>query len=144
MATAMLNDWEQSRQTPSEERASILLLEDDSDTRQSMAQILTDEGYDVITAENGQDALDRLGFQFNPDLILLDLMMPVLNGFDFLTEIRLHPEWSFIPVIVASANQGYEAADLKSFAVLRKPFDLSVLLESVRRAIDVGRTATRN
>ena len=94
-------------------------------------------------ADQASSPGDCLGFQVQPDLILLDLMMPVLNGFAFLAEIRQHPRWSFIPVIVASANQGYEASDLKSFAVLRKPFDLGILLSSVRRAVELGRTGAR-
>jgi two-component system chemotaxis response regulator CheY len=122
---------------------TVMVLEDDPDVRNTVATVLADAGYQVITAENGRAALDRLDGNTEPDLILLDLMMPVLNGFDFLAEVQKHPRWSFIPVIVTSANQGYEAEDLKSFAVLRKPYDLPVLLEQVGRAVELARSARR-
>ena len=125
-------------------KAKVMVMEDDPDIRNSITTALSDEGYLVMAASNGQEALTTLGVESQPDLILLDLMMPVLNGFDFLTEVRRHPRWSFIPVIVASANQGYEPADLKTFAVLRKPFDLYALLESVRRGVELGRSTARS
>ena len=125
-------------------KAKVMVMEDDPDIRNSITTALSDEGYLVIAASNGQEGLTTLGVEGQPDLILLDLMMPVLNGFDFLAEVRRHPRWSFIPVIVASANQGYEPADLKTFAVLRKPFDLSALLESVRRGVELGRSTARS
>lgn len=102
---------------------------------------LSDEGYRVISAVNGKDALDLLEFKARPDLLLLDLMMPVLNGFDFLTEIRKNAEWAGIPVIVASANRGYDPVDLGAFAVLRKPLDLEELLELVGRVMKARPTA---
>ena len=59
------------------------------------------------SASDGRDALDRLEFGLKPDLILLDLMMPVLNGFDVLAALKKRPDWSTIPVVVVSANRGY-------------------------------------
>lgn len=128
---------------PDAEPGRILVMEDDADIRSSIASVLGKEGYQVTTAVNGRDALDRLADAPQPDLVLLDLMMPVLNGFDFLAEIRTHPKWSFIPVIVVSANQGYEPADLKTFSMLRKPFDLDHLLEEVRRGVELSRSSPR-
>ena len=85
-------------------RASrALLVEDDLPTRQLMRQTLAKSGWDVSEAENGRVALDVLDGE-TPDLILLDLMMPVMDGFDFLVEVQTHPDWRRIPVIVLSAK----------------------------------------
>jgi signal transduction histidine kinase/CheY-like chemotaxis protein len=80
----------------------LLLVEDDVDTRSMMARILSAAGWAVTEASNGREALDALAHE-TPDLILLDLMMPVMNGFDFLVELRASPEWRDVPVIVATA-----------------------------------------
>jgi CheY-like chemotaxis protein len=119
-------------------QATVMVVEDDPDIRDSLATGLSNEGYDVIAAVRGRDALDRLELQAQPEVILLDLMMPVLNGFDFLVEIRKHPRRALIPVIVTSANRGYDEGDLGTFAVLRKPLNLDLLLDLVRGAIEQG------
>jgi DNA-binding response OmpR family regulator len=111
-----------------------MVVEDDHDIRDSLEIALTDAGYDVVDASNGRVALDRLAMSL-PGVILLDLMMPVLNGLEFLVEFRKNPLWKKIPIIVASANRGYDAADLGTFAVLRKPLDLDTLLDSVSEAL---------
>jgi len=85
------------------EGSSVLLVEDDVDTRDVMARTLDKAGWRVIEAGNGREALDRLA-KGRPDLILLDLMMPVMDGFDFLLEMRTHAEWRDIPVIVLTAK----------------------------------------
>lgn len=123
-------------------KATIMVVEDDHDIRDSLSIALTDAGYEVVDASNGQIALDRLAAAARPGVILLDLMMPVLNGLEFLVEFRKNPQWTQIPVIVASANRGYDAADLGTFAVLRKPLDLDSLLDWVGRAL--GRHAPQN
>jgi CheY-like chemotaxis protein len=89
----------------------------------------------VHSATDGRDALDRLEFGLKPDVILLDLMMPVLNGFDVLEALRNRPEWKSIPVVVISANRGYEAADLEgAVSILRKPVSVDRLLAAVDEA----------
>ena len=85
------------------ESCSVLLVEDDPATREVMARTLEKAGWSVTGAGNGREALDRL-VQGNPQLILLDLMMPVMDGFDFLLEMRANPEWQDIPVIVLTAK----------------------------------------
>ena len=80
----------------------VLLVEDDEPTRQQMNRLLVDEGWQVSEAENGQVALDRLA-EFEPDLILLDLMMPEMDGFEFLAELRKKPSFGQIPVVVVTA-----------------------------------------
>ena len=85
------------------ESCSVLLVEDDKSTREVMARTLEKSDWTVSEAGNGREALDRLAQQ-KPRLILLDLMMPVMDGFDFLLEMRARPEWQDIPVIVLTAK----------------------------------------
>jgi len=82
---------------------SVLLVEDDIETREVMARALEKAGWAVSEAGNGQEALDIMS-DLQPRLILLDLMMPVMDGFDFLAELRARPEWQQIPVIVITAK----------------------------------------
>jgi CheY-like chemotaxis protein len=85
------------------EPCSVLLVEDDPATREIMVRTLENAEWQVSEAGNGREALDRLA-QEKPRLILLDLMMPVMDGFDFLLEMRARPEWQDIPVIVLTAK----------------------------------------
>ena len=81
----------------------VLLVEDDIETRDIIARTLEKAGWKVSEANNGQDALDMMA-DVQPQLILLDLMMPVMDGFGFLAEMRARPEWQDIPVIVITAK----------------------------------------
>ena len=85
------------------ESGPVLLVEDDTDTRDVMARMLRKAGQQVIEAANGREALHLLSVN-RPAIILLDLMMPVMDGFDFLLEMRTHAEWQDIPVIVLTAK----------------------------------------
>ncbi len=82
---------------------SILVVEDDKDTRELIARTLEKEGWDVTQAVNGLIALDRLE-EVQPDLILLDLMMPEMDGFQFVAEIQKQPLYQSIPVVVVTAK----------------------------------------
>ena len=81
----------------------LLLVDDDGDGRAMMRDALAGEGWTVTEAENGRVALDRMK-QARLDAIVLDLMMPEMNGFEFLTELRMHPEWRAVPVVVVTAR----------------------------------------
>jgi len=117
------------------ERRDILIVDDDPDIRDALGECLRYEGYGVHAAADGRDALDRLEFGLRPAVILLDLMMPVLNGFDVLHALRERPEWKSIPVVVVSANRGYEADDLEgTVGILRKPVNIERLLAVVSQA----------
>ncbi|MDH3886104.1 MAG: response regulator, partial [Desulfobacterales bacterium] len=85
------------------ESCSVLLVEDDEPTREMMVRTLEKADWAVTEAGNGRDALDQLDRQ-KPNLILLDLMMPVMDGFDFLIEMRANAEWQDVPVIVLTAK----------------------------------------
>ena len=116
-------------------RCDVLIVDDDPDIRDAVGECLRYEGYDVHSASDGRDALNRLEFGLKPNVILLDLMMPVLNGFDVLEALQSRPDWKKIPVVVVSANRGYEADDLAgAVSILRKPVNVDRLLEAVQQA----------
>ena len=117
-------------------RRDVLIVDDDPDIRDAVGECLRYEGYDVHSAADGQDALDRLEYGLRPDVILLDLMMPVLNGFDVLEALKSRPEWKSIPVVIVSANRGYEAEDLSgAVSILRKPVNVDRLIAAVEQAV---------
>jgi CheY-like chemotaxis protein len=110
----------------------ILIVDDDADIRDALAELLSTEGYVVLSAEDGQAALDLLTYGNRPKVILLDLMMPRMNGLEFLEKSR--PDHANIPVIVVSANRGYEASDLGVFEIMRKPLSADTLISAIERA----------
>lgn len=113
----------------------ILVVEDDFDIRDTLAQILEAEGYDVSGAANGAEALDVLAHEVPPALILLDLMMPIMNGWQFRTEQLKNPEFAAIPVVVISADAGVgqKAQAIGAADSLKKPVPLETLLSVVSR-----------
>jgi CheY-like chemotaxis protein len=114
----------------------ILLVEDDFAIRETVADVLEGEGFLVTCASNGQEALHRLGEAVsNPGVILLDLMMPVMDGWEFRTAQRSDPRYASIPVVVLSAGAGSEGSlgRLAPDAYLPKPFELERLLAVVDR-----------
>lgn len=115
----------------------IFIIEDDLHIRESLKEILEIEGYDVISAVNGQDALDQLRSGQIADLILLDLMMPIKDGYQFKIEQDSDPVLSKIPVIVMSANSNFaDKKELKSAREhLKKPIELDTLLNSIDKII---------
>ncbi|HSM82589.1 MAG TPA: response regulator [Nodosilinea sp.] len=82
---------------------SILVVEDNTENREMMRRQLTKAGWQVIEAQNGREALDQMQTQV-PGIILLDLMMPEMDGFEFLDELRRQPQWRSIPVLVLTAK----------------------------------------
>ena len=110
---------------------SVLLVEDDVEVRTAVAEILELEGFAVDTAIHGQQALDKLRSGAAPSVLLLDLMMPVMNGLELLEHLRRETQLRPPPVIVLSANRGYAAEDLGVEAVVRKPFDLDALMGNI-------------
>jgi CheY-like chemotaxis protein len=108
----------------------VLVVEDDADLRAAVAEILEGEGFEVHVAENGRDALDELGHMGRqPCLVLLDLMMPVMDGFAFMERFRADPALRQVPVVVFSAS--LKDPPEGATAMLRKPFEIPALLDAV-------------
>jgi two-component system chemotaxis response regulator CheY len=120
----------------------ILVVDDDESIRQIVSICLTDEGYEVYEAANGQVAFDALS-DLRPDLILLDLRMPVMDGWEFARRYRLLPG-PHVPVLafVAALNAERETSDLQTDGLLAKPFDLDDLLEAVRARLPLVRSGS--
>lgn len=115
----------------------ILVVEDEDSVRDSIAELLELDGYTVVAARHGQEALDALAGGAQPNLIVLDLMMPVLNGWEFREAQRSSPDIAGIPVLLLSGAGGLdaEAAALGAAAYIEKPFDPECLLRTVARHI---------
>ncbi|TMA22235.1 MAG: response regulator [Deltaproteobacteria bacterium] len=113
----------------------VLVVDDDFDIREALSDVLASEGYRVLTAADGGEALDRLRGGVRPDVMLLDLMMPRVSGVEVIDALRKDESLSKIPVVVCSANRGYGPDDLGVHDVLRKPVSVEELLEAVARAI---------
>ena len=111
---------------------SILVVDDDADIRATLAELLEDEGYRVGTAANGRDALAFLRDHPSTSLVLLDLMMPIMDGFGFLTAQRGDPAVSSIPVVVMTARGALQPGAIDVPDVLQKPLKIPQLLEAIR------------
>ena len=109
----------------------VLIVEDDEDLREMMAHLLTLEGFDAATASNGREALEYLQ-TCQPELILLDLMMPVMDGWEFRRQQQADPKLAPVPVIVLSALDQARATNVDAAAFLKKPLDFDHLLDLVR------------
>jgi CheY-like chemotaxis protein len=114
-------------------RPTILIVEDDEDTRDMIGRFLELEGYAVETAANGRQALDRLDAGAQACVILLDLMMPVMDGWEFRRIQVSHSTLSKIPVIVFSAAGRDRMSQIDANDFLSKPVDLDELLDRISR-----------
>jgi CheY-like chemotaxis protein len=115
-------------------RCAVLIVDDDRDIRETLEEILSYEGYAVATARNGADALEKAR-ALRPELILLDLFMPVMDGAEFRRRQRADPDIGDIPVIVVSAAAGLEDR-VQALGVaehLEKPLQIDRLFEVVAR-----------
>jgi CheY-like chemotaxis protein len=92
------------RYRPETGNCAVLVVDDEKDSREMMRRTLVDDGWTVCEAENGRVALEKVE-ACGPDLILLDLLMPEMDGFEFLSELRDHDEWRSIPVVVLTAKE---------------------------------------
>jgi CheY-like chemotaxis protein len=114
----------------------VMIVEDDRDVRETLAEILADHSYDTLLASNGQEALSRLRTATEkPSVILLDIMMPVMNGWEFRALQKTDSTLSGIPVVVitAHADASRAAAEMEAAGFLRKPVKLESLIASVAR-----------
>ena len=121
------------------ESCTVLVVDDDEGIREAMNEVLADEGHRVVTAANGREAMDRLRHGLRPELILLDLMMPIMDGRQFRAAQLADPRLRQIPVVVITAGGDSGARpEMQVQAWLPKPIELDRLLEEIRRRVPVG------
>lgn len=111
---------------------AVLVVEDEKDIRESLQQALEYEGYIVYAAENGKQGLEMLPHMPRPGVILLDLMMPIMNGWEFANALHQDEKLSPIPVVVVSAFSD-QAQTIPAGKFMRKPIDLDALLNVVKQ-----------
>jgi CheY-like chemotaxis protein len=109
---------------------TVLVVEDEEELREMLRDALELNGYNVITAEHGQDALQKISSIEHLCLVILDLLMPVMSGWDFLERIRQRAELASVPVLVHSSAPG--PAPEGATLVLQKPLAFERLLSTVR------------
>jgi len=110
-------------------------VEDDADIRDALDGLLSTEGFRVAGCSNGREALDWLHASPKPDVILLDLMMPVMDGWQFRVAQKQDPELATIPVVALSADMTAKAAAIDADAYLRKPVEYDTLLDTLDRLL---------
>jgi two-component system response regulator MprA len=114
----------------------ILIVEDDANIRDVLKLALEFEGYEVVTAKNGKEGLDLLA-ETDPGLILLDLMMPIMNGWEFVDHLKEKNLYAKYPVIVVSAySERAKIIECRDF--VQKPLELEELLTSVKTHYGAG------
>ncbi len=113
----------------------VLVVEDDEDLRSSLNNLLSDDGFDVMEAENGAQALELLSSEQRPDVILLDLMMPLKDGWQFRVEQRRQRTLADIPVLAMSADDTAKASAIDADAYIHKPFEYPTLRKAMERIV---------
>ena len=131
----------QERRSPSEldaerrlrelPKSLVLIIDDDEGIRTALAELLELSGYQVAVAADGQEGLELLTVGLEPNAIVLDLMMPRMDGWTFLSRLRADPRFEDVPVVVTSAVASEGPADADAY--LQKPFDLRRLDREVAR-----------
>jgi CheY-like chemotaxis protein len=120
-------------------KKTVLLVEDDLDIRDILQDLLEAEGYDVVPASHGRQALEFLQAapaESLPKLVVLDMMMPLVDGHQVLATMKSDPKLSPIPVVVLSAVAREHPAGAAAF--LRKPIPLQKLFDTIRGFVDAG------
>ena len=124
--------------SPTKKSTHILVVEDDRDIRESVVEVLEDEGHGVTAAADGREALDHLlGAGPRPDLILLDLMMPVMSGYQFREEQLKSPALASIPVLVITAdvNARAKVESLNVAGFVQKPLKIQPLIDRINQLL---------
>jgi len=111
----------------------ILIIDDDEEIRETLSELLIDEGFEVIEAGDGVDALARLAAEAHPNLILLDLMMPNMDGWVFHSELQKDSALASIPVVVMTAAGRAVSSTIDVPDILHKPFSLEDVMAVVSR-----------
>ncbi len=111
----------------------VLVVEDHNDSREMLEEYLSQEGFCVESAVNGLQALERLLCPPRPDVVLLDLMMPVMTGWDLMARVEQEPSLHGLPVVVVSGAGSTRPIPRGIFASIPKPLDLDLLMETLGR-----------
>jgi CheY-like chemotaxis protein len=112
--------------------ATILLVEDELPIQRLLSDLLRSEGYTVICADHGVRALELIA-ERRPDLVVTDLMLPIMNGVELCRRVKADPSTRQIPVMAMSAGGRQQALESGADRFLAKPFELEALLEAVER-----------
>lgn len=122
----------------------VIVAEDDKTVRMLVRAVMKRAGYEVAEAENGKEALDLID-TFFPDIMIIDSMMPVMDGMETIARLRAKPETAQIPTLMLSGRRGSEdiVSALREGAdeYITKPFDRAELIERVRRLVSTPRAA---
>jgi len=116
----------------------VMIVDDDDDIRITIKQILEKNGYKVYDFDNGYDCLKMLENGKKPTLIVLDIMMPLMSGWEIQRRLQAHPRWRKIPIIFLTGrttNIAEEMYERYGIEYIKKPFSLSEFKESIKRAI---------
>ena len=124
---------------------TVLVVDDDAEIRQALAELLEDEDYGVRLAANGKEALELVSKGLRPDVILLDVMMPVMDGWHFLSARLKYPELVEVPIIIISAGQEAEreAHKVGVFEVAKKPLHVDDLIKRIEECRRRAKSAAR-
>jgi two-component system, OmpR family, alkaline phosphatase synthesis response regulator PhoP len=118
---------------PGPARGPVLVVDDDQDIREIVEIALTSHGYRVITARDGHDCLRQARGVERPSIILLDLMMPDMNGWAVCEELMKDPELSDVAVVILTGNADVREERVGKYPVVKKPIELKHLLELIER-----------
>jgi CheY-like chemotaxis protein len=115
---------------------TILVVEDHDDSRRMLEDVLTQAGFRVLTATNGAEALRLLASE-RPDLIVLDLILPWVNGVEVLRTVRDHPPLRIVPVLVVTGTQTseFELRTFRPVRVLRKPLNVDAVVPTIQQML---------
>jgi CheY-like chemotaxis protein len=111
----------------------ILVVEDDAAIRESVEECLAAEGHSTASVGNGAEALEWLAREPLPDVLVVDLVMPVMNGADLIQRVRADPRLAAVPIVLMTAAMSAPELQIPADSVLPKPFDLDALLAAVER-----------
>jgi CheY-like chemotaxis protein len=117
--------------------ATILIVEDEQSIARLLQEILEDQGYSVGLASNGKEALERLA-DLTPQVVVSDVMMPILGGVGLCHSLQSNPSYQHIPVILMSAGHEQHVSNCEYTAFLSKPFQVDDLLNLVERVVAIA------
>ena len=134
-----------SEEAPRPKPQRVLVVEDNEHAAYLLSTLLERAGYSVIVSRDGRDALAKLASLEPVDLVMLDLMLPYVSGYQVLIEARQNPKWRRVPIVVVTARtlemDAVRALETGANDFIRKPFSPEELVARVRRAIELCRGA---